>query len=229
MADRFRLADPDRPFLERYLLQFESGHDVNSVWHALLSNADWMVGNTILALIPAVLAYLVFERGVTRTWLRWILIAAFVAFLPNALYVVTDLIHLVEQGDQLSWSAGVLLVLVPTYALFVAVGVVAYAASFLMLFRWLQRRIGRRAAIGACGALHLASACGIYLGRVLRLNSWQFVTDPAAVVDGIYIMLSRTEALAYVLTVACVGGVLVALATPAARQLVARGSARRVD
>lgn len=219
-ADRFRLADPDEPFRERYLQQFESGHDVHSVAQALASNADWMVGNTVLALIPVWLAHRLFVRCVEATPLRWLALAAFVAFVPNALYVFTDLIHLASEGEQLSWSAGVWLVLVPAYAAFVAVGITAYTSCHVMLYRWLRERHSRLASGSVLLTLHLASACGVYLGRVVRLNSWQFVTSPGSVADGVHIMLTRLEALAYAATIVDVGGLLMAITLPLARRLL---------
>ncbi len=60
----------------------------------LAGNARWMGWNLLLALVPLALALLLFRGRRERTALWWLGTAAFVAFLPNAPYVMTDVIHL---------------------------------------------------------------------------------------------------------------------------------------
>src|SRR5215813_31019 len=61
-------------------------------WHG-----HWMAWNTGLAAVPLVLALLLFRQGRRRTVPWWAGAVAFVAFLPNAPCVLTDVVHLL--GD----------------------------------------------------------------------------------------------------------------------------------
>src|SRR5688572_14814497 len=83
-------------------------------------NLPWMGWNLFLAFLPWAISLVVFrpKRHVTLLWLFWA--AVCVVFLPNAAYVLTDVIHLpsavrFEQSDRV-----VLAVIIPMYvALFV--------------------------------------------------------------------------------------------------------------
>jgi uncharacterized membrane protein len=59
-------------------------------------NLSW---NLLLALVPLVLSMLLFEDERTRGWFWWLGVGLFVAFLPNAPYALTDVIHLFERFD----------------------------------------------------------------------------------------------------------------------------------
>ena len=85
----------------------------------------FMVWNSVLAAVPLVFACMLFRRGVRAAgavW--WIGVAAFVVTLPNAPYVLTDLVHLVETAHH-----GVLLRTAIAYAVFVWFGMLAYTVS----------------------------------------------------------------------------------------------------
>lgn len=156
------------------------------VLEMLGNNARWMSWNLCLALVPLALAAGLFRRPAARCgggW--WLGLMVFLAFLPNAPYVLTDVIHLVRDiryQDYPEWA--IALVLVPQYALFMGVGVGAYVLSLLWLGNWLRSR-GRGRWVVACElGLHGLMAVGVYLGRFLRLNSWDLVTQPDAVISG---------------------------------------------
>ncbi|MEL6940492.1 MAG: DUF1361 domain-containing protein [Cyanobacteria bacterium J06598_1] len=140
----------------------------------------FMPWNTFLAVIPFVLSLWLFRgkgSGVRRlTW--WIGLAVFVAFLPNAPYVLTDIIHLVRlirEGAPL-WI--IVFVLVPQYLIFMLVGVEAYVGSLVNLGHYLRQQGQQRWVLPAEHVLHALCAIGIYLGRFPRFNSWDIVTGP---------------------------------------------------
>src|SRR4029077_10976112 len=67
---------------------------LNQAWQVAATHGDWMGVNPVLALVPLGLAALLFRRSMNRSPLWWLGVVAFVAFLPNAPYVLTDVIHL---------------------------------------------------------------------------------------------------------------------------------------
>jgi uncharacterized membrane protein len=139
----------------------------------------YLLWNLFLAWLPMVCslaAYNVYKRSSRLSWLVvgtcalvWLL------FFPNAPYLLTDLIHLNPQGDVPFWFDLILIV------------AFAWTGSFLGLISLFLMQALVRKAIGtiaswlfALGVLGV-SGFGIYLGRFLRWNSWDVITNPVPV------------------------------------------------
>jgi uncharacterized membrane protein len=133
-----------------------------------------LVWNLALAWVPFLLALLLvvaYRKRMSSLHLGAIA-AAWLLFLPNAPYVLTDFVHL-EARHRLFDT-----VVIGSFAL----TSLALGFGSLLLVQLVATRAGG-AAIGwlvALGSLFLASV-GIYLGRVQRLNSWDIVQRPRAV------------------------------------------------
>lgn len=138
----------------------------------LVGNARWMGWNLVLALVPLALAVVLFRGRRERTPLWWLGTAAFVAFLPNAPYVMTDVIHLFTDVRNVESDAVLSLAVLPQYVLFIGVGVASYTACLLL--------VGRHQLL-----LHGVCAIGIYIGRVARLNSWDLLLRPGRVIGAV--------------------------------------------
>ena len=153
-------------------------------------NGRWMTWNLILAAIPAALAVAVFRHRGPRSALWWTGAGLCALFLPNAPYVVTDLVHL--RGDVL-WAGSDLTVItavLPTYAAFITAGFLAYGLAVGEMGRYLGR-IGLAHWRGPAEVVtHALCAVGVVLGRVARLNSWEPVTEPHGAAERIVLTLS---------------------------------------
>ncbi|MBC6478901.1 MAG: DUF1361 domain-containing protein [Hormoscilla sp. GM7CHS1pb] len=158
-------------------------------WDILLKNSPWMGWNLFLAFIPLFLSFWLFHSTKSRSLLWWAACLFFVAFLPNAPYVLTDIIHLIEDIRQNYFAWLVTLVLIPLYMLFIFLGFEAYVLSLLNLGHYFQQQGWVRFILPAELCLHSLSAIGIYLGRFLRFNSWDIVTRldtlTAAILDDV--------------------------------------------
>jgi uncharacterized membrane protein len=121
-----------------------------------------------------------------RPLLWWLGFLAFIAFLPNAPYVLTDVIHLIRD-IRTPYSVWIIsLVLIPQYLLFIVVGFEAYVLSLMNCGEYLKRQGWGKLIIVMELIFHALSAVGIYLGRFLRFNSWDIITELdslASVVD----------------------------------------------
>ena len=139
----------------------------------------WMVWNTVLALVPLALSFTLFSPARRHRSVGWWLgLGIFVVALPNAPYVLTDVIHLVDDARD-----GVLIRTVLLYSGFVAVGVVAYTVSVARLFAFFRRAgMGALSLVGAEIGVHSVVAVGVLIGRYGRWNSWDVGTRPWAVV-----------------------------------------------
>ncbi len=154
------------------------------IWAALRGNGLWMTWNLTLALVPLLLAAVLFRVGRRPTIMWWAGLAGFLILLPNAPYVLTDVVHFVPDvrgADRLS----VTLAFMAQYGLFFLVGAESYVASVVLLTRWLEGRGRSRATVPAELGIHALCAVGIYLGRVARLNSWDIVLRPSRFVDSL--------------------------------------------
>ncbi len=137
-----------------------------------------------------------------RPWsspLWWTGVVLFVLFLPNAPYVLTDLIHLIEDVDSgLFGRRSIVGVLVPLYAVFCFIGFEAYTLALLSVRSFL-RRFGLAAwTIPVELTLHAVCAVGIFMGRELRFNSWDAFHDPYTVASTSAQRLSQEDGAAFV-------------------------------
>lgn len=167
----------------------------------------FMAWNTLLALVPLALALGLFRRRARVDGaLWWIGLAAFLVMLPNAPYVLTDVIHLVEDAH-----GGVLIRTAIAYAAFFTVGVLAYTVSVARLMGFLRGRglpAPARATVEV--ALHLVVAVGVLIGRFARFNSWDLGLRPDRVVLD---SLGWASPRAVVAVVLLAGGLAVVTAT----------------
>ena len=145
------------------------------VYTLTLDNAG-LVWNLFLAWIPLGLAILLYDGRVRRAGLAafaglgllWLL------FFPNAPYIVTDFEHLAGSTGEKFWFDGVLI------ATAAATGLLLGFVSLYLLQAIVRRGVGARYAwVFVVAALGLGSF-GVYLGRVLRWNSWDVFTRPGS-------------------------------------------------
>ncbi len=109
----------------------------------------------------------------------WLGLLMFILFLPNAPYVLTDLIHLIAdlQRDYSAWT--ITLAVIPQYIIFIVIGLEAYVLSLIYLNDYLRQKDWENLWIWRTECiLHGLCAIGIYLGRFLRFNSWDVITQP---------------------------------------------------
>ena len=137
---------------------------------------DYLLWNLALAWVPFVAALALDDVRSTPLGLQLPLLLVWLAFFPNAPYLVTDLIH-IDPSD--TTAVGILgdAVLVSV----VPVGLALGFSSLMLVERDVRERFGGRTALAVAVLSLAAASLGIYLGRVVRLNSWDLLTRPRVV------------------------------------------------
>ena len=171
---------------------------INSSYLAFNRSLGFMAWNTFLAIIPWAISLWIFRgrgSGVRRIgW--WLGFAIFIAFLPNAPYVLTDIIHLVKfirQGASM-WT--IVFIWMPQFFLFMLIGTEAYVLSLINMGEYLRRHGCARWISAVELGVHALCTLGIYIGRVPRFNSWDLLTNPLGVVRFIANEMFHTQSLA---------------------------------
>jgi uncharacterized membrane protein len=137
-----------------------------------------LVWNLFLAWIPFVLALVLYD-GARRGLSAGPLVAvgaAWLLFLPNAPYIVTDAKWLGEFVGGSVWYDAVL---VATAA---ATGLVLGFVSLYLVQVVVAGRFGAVAGWVLAWAALVLSGVGVYLGRFQRWNSWEVLTEPTKIV-----------------------------------------------
>ena len=128
----------------------------------------FLMWNLFLATIPVFAS----SRLSRSWWPLWL--GVWLLFLPNAPYLLTDLIHLRHRPPVPLWYDLALLLSCA------GTGLVFTYASLARVQAFVARRFGPVLGwLTAVGSLVL-SAFGIYVGRFLRWNSWDVFANPLA-------------------------------------------------
>ncbi len=151
------------------------GHETLAVAH---HDVWWMSWNLLLAAVPAAMAVLLFHRPRRHTLAWWCGVATFVLFLPNAPYVITDLIHLRWNVHSATLHGTIVFGILPIYAVFVIAGFACYVLALYEVGRAVSRSSWSQRSRTVQFSLHAACAVGVLIGRVPHINSWSVVTDP---------------------------------------------------
>jgi uncharacterized membrane protein len=141
--------------------------------------SGWIVWNLFLAAIPLALSFWLFvRRTIKRSPLWWLGLIVFIAFLPNAPYLLTDIIHLINaiRAGYSIWITT--LVFIPLHLLAIGIGWEAYVISVINQSYYLEKQGVKKFVPISEFFTHILCAIGIYLGRFLRFNSWDVVTQP---------------------------------------------------
>lgn len=144
--------------------------------------SGWILWNLFLALIPLMLSFWLFRRrSDARSWGWWGGFLVYLAFLPNAPYLLTDIIHLI-RGVRLGIPVVLLvLIFIPLHVLAIVMGFEAYVLALINQIQYMRRQGLRYLVTWSELITHGLCAVGIFLGRFRRYNSWDLVVDPQTI------------------------------------------------
>jgi uncharacterized membrane protein len=140
--------------------------------------------------------------------------------LPNAPYVITDIIHLPYTVHSAPSRAAIVMGVLPIFLVLIGGGVVSYVLTLRLLRLDLRRRgWSRHRRVAAEAVVDFACAVGVALGRIPRLNSWD-VVHPGAVLHGLAVVAGDPRAVILALVAIVAASVVVDRTATGAGRLV---------
>ena len=143
----------------------ESGRHLGLIW------------NLFLAWIPFMLAYFAHAFSWRRASLYLIIPSIaflWLIFFPNAPYMLTDLQDLARSATEAPLWYDVIIVVWCSWT-----GMLLGVISLYLMQDIILRNFGRRAGWAFVFVISALSSFGIYIGRFVRLNSWDILQNPA--------------------------------------------------
>ena len=168
----------DRRVATIFALVLASGLCVSLVaarrWQTGTNGYGFLVWNLTLAWIPFLLAVAFYDgwrRGRSRTLLA-VLAGLWLLFLPNAPYMVTDLVHLGRISGAPLWYDGAMI------SAFAGTGLLLGLGSVFLFHAVALRTFGGRWGWALLLPVLALCSAGVVLGRFGRLNSWDALVRP---------------------------------------------------
>jgi uncharacterized membrane protein len=158
----------------------------------LTHNISWMAFNIALALIPVILGLLMFY--IKWKPLRLLISIIWLLFLPNTIYLLTDLMHISNDWGRVGYMGKIVLFL--QYGFLGITGIITFTLALYAFDQTFMqspkfRKIKDNYVIHIL--LCLLVGFGIVLGRVERVHSWYVFTDLHKVISASSHILQTPE------------------------------------
>ncbi len=142
-----------------------------------------MVYNILLALIPVLLVRLFYKAK--NPFMKVIFFAGWLFFIPNTIYLFTDILHLMDQINEVDYFGAA--VLTAQYAVLFIAGFLTYILSMYPV----EKKLKLSPSIIA--GINFLIGFGVVLGRVYRLNSWDIIIEIENVIRTAVQIISSPE------------------------------------
>jgi uncharacterized membrane protein len=143
----------------------------------------FLIWNLFLAYLPYMLSNFIDNRSnqLTKTVLL-LLLLLWLLLIPNSFYIITDLFHLRNRAVIPLWYD---LALIMAFAWN---GLIVGVLSVRQIEKTLQTRWRIQEWLFVVPLMYL-NALGIFIGRYLRFNSWDVITNPLSLVSDVGYLL----------------------------------------
>ena len=156
----------------------------------------FLIWNLFLAGLPLVFAFclkFLIDEGKGSLLTQLFVFSLWLLFVPNAPYIITDLIHLTSKKAAPIWYDGAI---VFTAAL---TGLLMGMLSLYIIHQLIKKHLNYATSWIVISFLIALTSFGVYLGRVLRWNSWDLFTRPFSLLISIYESLFKFSAISMTL------------------------------
>lgn len=146
---------------------------------------SFLVWNLFLAFIPYFISRRLMKHLYNkRRWVFLVSVFMWLLFIPNAFYIITDLFHLdMNVGMPLWFDLALLLS-------FAWNGLLLGIVSVRQMEKLFESFYSNRFDLLFVYPVMMLNALGVFIGRYLRFNSWDIVTNPFQLIqDIIYLFI----------------------------------------
>ena len=152
---------------------------------------DYLLWNLVLAWLPLVFAVWLLRVLRSKLWSSWealIPSVLWLVFLPNSFYMISDFIHLQEvQRVDVLYDAVM-------FTSFIYTGVLLGFSSLYLIHLQLKKRFSDIVSANWIGVTLITCSFAVYVGRDLRWNSWDILTNPGGLLFDISDRLQHPSA-----------------------------------
>ncbi len=142
------------------------------IWNLLLAYLPWLMTSLAGSRLRMAGGKLVF----------YLLFGCWLAFIPNSFYILTDLYHLGDSYNDFLVPDWFDLVMILSFAWN---GLLLGILSVRQMEKLMRARFQKMPALLFLIPIMWLNALGVYVGRYMRYNSWDLLTDPFALIRGI--------------------------------------------
>lgn len=134
--------------------------------------------NLFLAFVPYGITQLVTGRidFIENRWKLVLVLVVWLLFIPNSFYIITDLVHFTRVRSAPKWFDLLLIFSFAWNGILFGIVSLRKVEVISAVIR------GRHFSVMLVFAVMWLNALGIYIGRYLRFNSWDIITDPFSLV-----------------------------------------------
>lgn len=150
----------------------------------------YLFWNLFLAWVPLLLSLVLYQF--TKKTNGWNIITSFllvviILFLPNTFYMLTGYIHVTEvvRVDPVFDSV--------LFGTVIPIGFSLGIVSLLLIHKILLHFIRQKPSNLVIGIIIAASSFAIYLGRELRFNSWDVLSNPVSLIGDILQIITQPQ------------------------------------
>lgn len=158
----------------------------------------FLVWNLFLAVVPFLLtSYLKTINLFENKFKTLVLLSIWLLFLPNSFYIITDFVHLSLSNDHTFWYD---LLLISSYA---SLGFLLGIISLKDIEELLSHKLNTSICSFLIFSISILSGFGIYLGRILRYNSWDILKNPVELFTDLWNIFFTTKSLGFSILYGC--------------------------
>lgn len=155
----------------------------------------FLIWNLFLAIVPYLLSSSIYNKffNANKKIQNTISLFAWLLFIPNTFYILTDFTHLHFKSI---FQFGLDMLIISSFSF---VGFYAGLLSLNQIHRLTLAKYGHKTGNLFILSISFLSAFGIYLGRVLRFNSWDIISKPLVLANHSISALFNIETVIYTL------------------------------
>lgn len=150
----------------------------------------FLIWNIFLAWIPFYFSILFTQINWKNKLIKFIVAILWLLFYPNSCYMITDFIHLSSYNfytpnkDYFAFNSNFLI----WYDFFlisilIIIGVILSFTSLKLMHDWIKKKVNQLGGWIFVVVVCILSGYAIYLGRFIRVNSWEVITNPLYLIN----------------------------------------------